>query len=160
MCLHLLRYTWHCTSKQNIVLRRQYLIRIFHFFAAQMQVSQTIIEDLFAFTKYCEVVSQPLRAWKKGRALADITPRFDANLWTAIYFKSFLFLNSTHNSGKIGIRWYTDIAVTTSLSTILPSILLFDWATFLTWSNMRSPTSSIVHGTKTVRYKMVPNLSS
>ena len=38
MSLHLLRYTWHGTSQQKIVLIRQYPLRIFHFFTAHMQV--------------------------------------------------------------------------------------------------------------------------
>ena len=42
MCLHLLRFLQHCTSQQSIVLIRQYLLCIFHFFTAQMQVSQKI----------------------------------------------------------------------------------------------------------------------
>ena len=79
-----------------------------------------------------EVVSQPVRAWKKGRPLADIAPMFDTILWTGVLFKSFPFLNSTHNSCNLSIRWYTDIVITTtSLSTVLTSILLFDWAMFL-----------------------------
>ena len=32
----------------------------------------------FCFYRY--IVSQPLKTWKKGRALADITPQFDAPL--------------------------------------------------------------------------------
>ena len=43
MCLHLLRYTLQCTSQQNIVVIGQYLLRIFHFFAAQMQVLRTLL---------------------------------------------------------------------------------------------------------------------
>ena len=88
---------------------------------------------------------------KKGRALADITLKFDTILWTGIYFKSFPFTNSTHNSWNLGIRWYTDIVNTTTLlSTVLTSILLFDRATFFVWRNMRYSASSVVHGTKSV----------
>ena len=46
MRLHLLRYTWHCASKQNIVLIRHYLLPIFHFFTTQMQVLQTLLQFL------------------------------------------------------------------------------------------------------------------
>ena len=61
----------------------------------------------------------------------------------------------------IGIQGYTDIAITTaSLLTVLTSILLFDWATFFAWRNMRLSGSSVMHGTKSVRCQMVPYLSS
>ena len=109
-----------------------------------------------------EVVSWPLGAWKKGRALADITTWFDALLWAALYFKSLSFPNFTRNSCKLSIHWYTHIAITaTSLSIILASILLFDWADwFFARRNTGSSVSSIVHGTKSVRCQMIPNFSS
>ena len=64
--------------------------------------------SLFTFTNYLDAVSQLLRLWKKGRGLAGITQWFDNILRTAIYFKSFPFPNSTHNSCNLAIRWYAD----------------------------------------------------
>ena len=108
-----------------------------------------------------DVVSQPLRAWKKERVNAEITPRFDAILQIAIYFKSFSLLNSTHNSCQLGIQWYTHIAITTILLwKDLTRILLFDWTTFIARKNMRSSASSIMPGTKSERCQIVPNASS
>ena len=149
ICLHLLCYTLHCTPQQNIVLIRQYLLHIFQCFAAQVQILRTLCNfwkkrSMHHRRSFCfwpnidKVVSQPVRAWKKGRALADITPKFDTILWTGIYFKSFPFPNSTHNSWNLSIWWYTDIVMTTALlSTVLTSILLFDRATFFAWRSMR-----------------------
>ena len=149
ICLCLLCYTLHCTPQQNTVLIRQYLLHIFQCFAAQVQILRTLCNfwkkrSVHHRRSFCfwpnidKAVSQPVRAWKKGRALADITPKFDTILWTGIYSKSFPFPNSTHNSWNLSIWWYTDIVMTTTLlSTVLTSILLFDRATLFTWRSMR-----------------------
>ena len=90
--------------------------------------------------------------------LDNITPYFDAIVWTAIYFT---LPNFAHNSWKLGIQWYIDIVITaTSLLTVSTSILLFGWAMFFALRNMHWSNSSIVHGTKSMRCQMVQNLSS
>ena len=59
-----------------------------------------------------DVVSQPLRAWKKEIALEPTIPRPFAISWTGIYCKIFSLPNSIHNYSTLSNRSKTVVEIT------------------------------------------------
>ena len=82
--------------------------------------------------------------------------------WHYYIVLCFPLLKSTHNSCKLGIQWYTDIAITTTIITVNGFNGYF--AIWLGYVFSRKEICFclplIVHDTKSLRCQMVPYLSS
>ena len=104
----------------------------------------------FALPANCDVVSEPVNAWKNGRAMHTFWPRTSAYLWIGIQFLSFPTPNSIHSSWScfslFKVKNTEREITTTSESTVTTFIFLYSSKTSLTWMKIRVYASSCLQG--------------